>query len=341
MKKALVASLLIHAVAAGLAHGGDKAAWWNAEYHFRVPVTVGSLFQERQDALVRAKVDFAELLTRAAPGEKLDGNSVRVVEVSKDGKSAPVACRFISANGVSGHVCWIMAGKTATLAERTYMIYFDIAENGPKPKPEAADVPGADTMAGVNLVKNPGFEEPDPKDPNKAADWTFGKATADEACRTDEEARSGKYSLKIVTTEKQLVRSVYQYVPVEAGKKYLVRGWVKCPNYQKGAAGVWAWYVFDKPRHKEYGNYKTSAAGRVTGEWTQRSASWINIQIKKTKEQRKIPVLMPGTVKASISPSAYYGVMTLYLDDIEFIELGEKKSESVEVKLGEPEALKR
>jgi len=337
-RKAMLATLLNMALAAGLGFGADTAAWWDAEYRFRAPVTVGSLFQEREDALVRVKVNFAELLEQVAAGEKLDGNSIRVVEVGKDGKSSLVTSQFVSDDGLSGDLCWIMAGKTPTLTERQYMIYFDIARNGPKPKPAVAKVPGADAKPGANLVKDPGFEAPDPKDPKGAADWSFPKGKAsDAACRTDEEAHSGKYSLKLVTTEKELVRSIHQQVPVTAGKKYLVRGWVKCPDFQKGAAGVWAWYIFDKPRHKEYGNYKTSAAGRVTNEWTQLSASWINVQIRETGEQRKIPALLPGTVKASISPAAYYGAMTVYIDDVEFIELGAKKTEPMEVKLGAAE----
>ena len=332
--RTLILATLCLALAATVVLGAD--AWWNKDYHFRVEAKVNTLFQERENAVVRAKVNFAALLKQAGAAGKLDPNSIRVIDPTAKEKPV-VANKFITKDGAAGEVCWVLPGKVAALQERAYFIYFDTAANGPKEAPAPEDVL-ADAGAAGNLIKNPGFEEPDPKDPKGALGWNFGKGGAtDEVCRTDEQARSGKFCLKIVTTPEQMTRQISQIVPVKEGKKHLVRCWVKSPDFKKGAAGLWVWYQFDKPRHKEYGNYKTSAGGEVVPEWTQSSASWINIQDKKTKEQRRIPGLMPGTVKAAISPSAYYGAMTVYIDDLEFIELADKPTEPVEVKFGKSE----
>jgi len=332
--------LTIVAVAVLCTAVSADTAWWNADFHYRVEATVNTLFQERQDAVVRVEVDFSDLLRQAGADGKLDVNSVRVVDPSRKEESV-VPSKFLSEDGARGEVCWIVPGKLAPLTERTYRIYFDTDVNGPKKAPEEEEGLEEILSVGTNLIKNPGFEEPDPKNPKGAAHWDFGKeGPGDLVCRTEEEVHSGKYALKIVTTPEQLVKSVSQEVAAREGRKYLVRCWVKSPDYEKGAAGLWAWYRFDKPRHKEYGNYKTSAAGKVGPEWIQLSASWINVQIKETGEQRKIPALLPGTVGASICPSAYYGAMTVYLDDLEFIELPEKPTEPVEVTLGKPEMRK-
>ena len=314
------------------------AGWWNKEFHYRVPVTVNSLFQKRVDPVVIAEVDFAKLLKQTVSRGRLDPNSVRVVAV-RDGKAQVLPSRLLPAKGSAMHVCWVLPGKVAPLKESKLFIYFDIASNGPKPKPDLTDAPGADKLPGTNLVKNPGFEEPDLKNPKGAAHWTFPGKPSAMLCRTDEGAHSGKYCLKLDTTKDKKNRAIYQTVPVEAGKRYLVRCWIKCPNYKTGAAGAWVWYAFEKPRHKEYGNYKTSAGGKLSKAWTRVGASWINVYVKKTKEQRRIPGLLPGTVTANICPSAYYGAMTVYIDDVEFFELPDKKTEPVEVKLGKPERL--
>ena len=335
MKRATLAALLTLMLIASATAAEKAAAWWNHAFAFRASATVNTLFQKRRDALVKVKVDFAGLMKKAGAAGEFDPSSIRVVAADT---GEVVDSQFISQDGVAGRLCWILSGKSPALAERTFHIYFDIAAHGPRPKPKPVKIPG--TNVGVNLVKNPGFEEADPKDPRAAAGWELARGASDSVCRTDEQAHSGKYSLKLVTTPKQRVRTGgAQRVPVAAGRKYLVRAWVKCEKFDEGGAGVWAWYQFDnKARHKEFGNYKTSAVGRPSTEWTQVATSRIQVQVMATKEQHRIDGLLPGTVAAIVSPGAYYGTMVVYIDDVEFIELSERKTEPVEVLLGAPES---
>jgi hypothetical protein len=262
-----------------------------------------------------------------------------VVEVDTQGKAALCPSQFNASSTGAGELCWTMAGKTPSLAERRYFIYFDTSNHGLKPKPEGGKVPGADAPRDGNLVKNAGFEDPDPADERRAALWDFGKLPPESACRTSEGAHSGKFSLKIVSTpDPRAAIAIAQRVPVKAGKRYLVRAWVKFRKYEGGTAGVWVWYGFDRPQ-KDYGNYKTSAGGRGLEEWTRVAANFINVYDARTKENRHILELLPDTTYASISPSAYYGEMTVYIDDVEFIEQGSAPpSEPPEVTFGPCEA---
>jgi len=188
----------------------------------------------------------------------------------------------------------------------------------------AADQAGpAKPAAPVNLVRNPGFEAPDPKDPQKAEHWNFGKNTAEWACRTDEDAHSGKYCLKLSATEEKAhyATEVGQMVKLEPGKKYLIRCWAKYKERESGALAITAWYYFAAP-NKHYGNCKSQINLNPKRKgWQQLSTTYINVYDAKTKKNGPLKQLLPGTVAARIGAAAYYGKMTVYFDDIEFIEL--------------------
>jgi len=328
---------LVFACAAAPGATPDRAPWWDDAYHYRMAVTVNSLFWERKDVLVRAKVDFLEQLVKIKVLDRLALNSIRVVEAGEQEKGRLLPSQFNTTDHASGDVCWVLKGKTPPLTERRYFIYFDTLEHGLKPKPAFGKVPGADRPAAGNRVRNPGFEEPDPADARRAVHWDFGEIPLEGACRTDEDAHSGRYCLKLDTHRGgSRTVSISQRVPAQEGKKYLVRGWIKYKAHQSGTAGVWAWYDFAKPQHA-YGNYKTSASMRGVKEWMPVSASWINVYNQRLKQNLKIPATLPGTKSARVSPSAYYGQMTVYLDDVAFIELDRDALAPVEVTVGEVE----
>jgi hypothetical protein len=314
------------------ASGDDTAAPVRGRYV--LPVTVNTLFNERDDAPVRVTIDFAALLEQAAADAAVDDRSICVVRSGATGE-AVVPSRFVSTGGGRGDVCWTLSGHVGVLQTRRFLICFDTLDVATAPASAAAPAV-AGSGAAANLIVNPGFEDAAGGDPRVPAGWRLGKDGASAAlCRTSSDARSGRYCLKLVTTPDRLTRQVAQLapVPVRAGKRYLLRCWIKSPDFERGAAGAWAWYLFGTGR-PAYSNYKTTAGGKPGTEWTQYSASWINIHVKADSEQRRLPGLLPDTRHARIEVGAYYGAMTLYIDDVSFIELADRQAEPVEVTLG-------
>ena len=324
MRRLMMTSMLLACAACA----AEPATWWNADFAYRLSVTVSTLFWARTDGVARAKVDFDALLKAAG---QLDPNSIRVVDADN---------RVTSSQVVDGELRWVMKGKQPALTELRYHVYFDALAHGPKPA--SAQVAGEELALNVNPVKNASFEKPDPADAKRAADWDFHKHTPATACRSDEDAHSGRYCLRIDTrnVKQPAVSSISQLVPAEAGKVYLVRGWVKFKAYDRGAAGVWAWYRFAE-HQKRYGNYKTCASGKGATEWLQVRACRMNVFDRNRNENTLISATLPGTTSAKIAPGACYGDMIVYIDDVEFVELDREANRPLEVTLGQVEARPR
>ena len=135
---------------------GAKYEWWSSNWTFRVPLTVNSTYINRTDFSIKIEVNFTEYLNNPNlnVGE-LDVNSIRVVEyeeassgfaamyITNDSYSdirkyllpsrfIPTKDEFDATNNATGIVWLEMPGFSETNANRTFMVYFDSIENGPK-----------------------------------------------------------------------------------------------------------------------------------------------------------------------------------------------------------------
>jgi uncharacterized repeat protein (TIGR02543 family) len=131
---------------------GGQSNWWNANWNYRIPVTVSADGTQRKNKPAEVFIDFDKEIVKTSPGAKLDPNSVRVVEVDADGNliDADVAFQFDVASTLNpnfdpdkpsnafcdveqpgkGTVTFIMKGTTGPNAQRTYHVYFDIIGKG-------------------------------------------------------------------------------------------------------------------------------------------------------------------------------------------------------------------
>ncbi len=135
---------------------GAKYEWWSSNWTYRVPLAVNSTYINRTDFSIKIKVNFTEYLNNPElnVGE-LDVNSIRVVEyeeasagfaemfVSNDSYSdlrkyivssrfIPTKDEFDAIDNATGIVWFEMSGLSESNANRTFMVYFDTIENGPK-----------------------------------------------------------------------------------------------------------------------------------------------------------------------------------------------------------------
>ena len=114
---------------AGALSGLQSSAWWRADWHYRIKVEVQSGRFERNDEPVELTVNFESLLSQSGISGTLDTNSLRVIDQDKTPRE--VLSQFEPA---SGELIWL-TGRMGAETSRTFYIYFDILENGPKPPP--------------------------------------------------------------------------------------------------------------------------------------------------------------------------------------------------------------
>ncbi len=108
--------------------------WWNSEWGFRVPVTVGAAGYERFDKPVEAAVNFTQMLSTFGQTGSFDEKTIRVVEVDSQGNviKADIPYQFDkdpdydASTKASGTVVFLMEGTTAANATRRYQIFFDL-----------------------------------------------------------------------------------------------------------------------------------------------------------------------------------------------------------------------
>jgi hypothetical protein len=111
----------------------QASAWWNPDWHHRIRVEAYSGRYDRADEPVELKADFATIFSRLGITGTLDPNSIRVVDQS--GSASEVTSQFEPA---SGEIIWLSGGMEAE-ASRTFYVYFDTLENGPKQPPSYFD----------------------------------------------------------------------------------------------------------------------------------------------------------------------------------------------------------
>jgi hypothetical protein len=116
--------------------------WWDADWCFRVPITVDTGSYDRTDEPIEHVKNFTtEMTDLGLTGATFDINSVRVVEYTVAGdligevpsQFDPDAAYDATTNAV-GTVIWIMDGTTAASTSRHYYVYFDTTDD-PKAAP--------------------------------------------------------------------------------------------------------------------------------------------------------------------------------------------------------------
>ncbi|QEE17079.1 FG-GAP repeat domain-containing protein [Promethearchaeum syntrophicum] len=135
---------------------GAKYEWWSSKWTCRIPLAVNSTNINRTDFSMKIDVNFTEYLNNPKlNGGELDVNSIRVVEYEEpssgfaamfitndsysDIRKYLVPSRFIpmkddfdGVNNATGTIWLEMPGFSESNANRTFMVYFDSIENGPK-----------------------------------------------------------------------------------------------------------------------------------------------------------------------------------------------------------------
>lgn len=310
--KGLIAALLCLVGGVAAAEGN----WWNAEWHYRMPVTVDSGMFERTDYLVRVPLDLKKLAADAEIGTGVDVASLRVVELDADtGKTKEIPSIFRKNSdffrGVKeeGSLTWQMAGKTPTLTQRFYYLYLDAKGSG-KTAPSYAAIPGADEVVGENLIPNSSFEEVDAK--NQPVGWSAIGITAKTVGSgevTDKEAHTGKRSLYI--SKPALAGDGYKYIyggwvpsiKAKPGRKYELSGWIKATG--TGQQCMQMGFVNDKGQYTKEHIY-VMPAGSGAHDWKRASA---------------VATAPPESCKMFVQVHLYKAQGEVYYDDVEIREI--------------------
>ncbi len=286
--------------------------WLDAGYNYRVTITVDAGFYDRTDCLVRLPLRIDEWAGRKAEVH----DALRLYEVTKKGKLIAETPAALSADG--SELRWIVSGRTECLSKRYYQLYFDTAASAPR-LPDYSNAPPE--PAPLNLLLNPGFEQASPTDPRQAAGWTFHGGPDLIVERSDEQAHTGRYSLKVVNhrggnTAASASQFVAQLLP---GKRYLVSGWVKIVECESGSATVTTWYSARKGERLP-GNYKSQAGTRGVCDWLKIETTRIVYYDAEHKEHVYPPVTLQCTGGGRFEIACCYGILTAYFDDLRLVE---------------------
>lgn len=107
--------------------------WWNAQWHYRLPVAAGANGFTRTNKVVNFPVNFTTVLDSLGSSGPFNDQSVRVIEVDGSGDAIdtstvfqfdhdPTYDPFTNANGT---VVVIMSGTTNPASTRNFHVYFD------------------------------------------------------------------------------------------------------------------------------------------------------------------------------------------------------------------------
>lgn len=312
------------------------AKWWNNDYRYRVAIIVNSWMYERKDCLIRQVINFTELLTDLAVQGTFDNNSIRVVEYNpemnvkeevpsqfnKDREFSPTA-------KAKGTLVWMLGGITPTLSQRYYYIYFDIVENGLKPALTYLRIPEVDKVPIRNLVSNPGFEIANKNRPKWPMGWNAHTREASPGSNrrllTDEEAHTGKYSVKCISDVPKGDNGFEtDYFSIKPNKKYLISFWAKVVDTNRGYGAVGFLQFYDKDKRHLGWKKRIQVANRGTYDWAKLIVSGISPS---------------GAYYGKMQIFSSYGKSTAYFDDVEVREVVKDEMALFEVEMGAAERI--
>lgn len=108
--------------------------WWDANFDYRVLITLGGNGYDRTDKPAEVAINFTTLLNAAGQTAAFDPDSIRVVEINSTGQVMDGAVPFqfdraLDYNSKSkavGELVFLMRGTTPAAGERFYHVYFDV-----------------------------------------------------------------------------------------------------------------------------------------------------------------------------------------------------------------------
>ena len=224
----------------------EPAEWWNDDWHYRVPVTVASGLYDRTDCLASVPLALAAMAKQAGIAKGIDADSLRIVEVT-DGRAReiPSAYRKHNRGGRSGTLIWQLSGKTPSLSERCYQVYFDSLGSGRQP-PRYPPIPGAEVVSGENIVPNSSFEEV--AEDGQPVGWRrigVTKDTIGSARASREHVRTGVHSLCITKPDDEGKSYMYSChgwrtpIPAKPNAKYRLRAWTRATGKSQHCIGFY------------------------------------------------------------------------------------------------------
>ena len=116
-----------------------NAEWWNTSWHYRMRLEINSTQYNRTDWPIERLMNFTDFV----PSGTFDENSTRVFEYLPNGSILyEVPSQFDkeddydASSNAMGTLAFIMNGTTSPNTQRIYYVYYDVMENGAKPKQE-------------------------------------------------------------------------------------------------------------------------------------------------------------------------------------------------------------
>ncbi len=152
---------------------GTEGNWWNGEWHWRVPVSLGYNASDLPaGTIVQVPVDFEDKLKQMGVADPdLDEKSIRVVSYDRATNAFTLISSgntqyndlyynnvFDGANNGRGDVRFRLETSLAANTSRIYYIYFDTTDNGTKPA--WGTTLGGGTATKYNNVRLPTFVDP-------------------------------------------------------------------------------------------------------------------------------------------------------------------------------------
>jgi hypothetical protein len=120
---------------------GHAADWWSPCWSFRAPVRVRVAASAHLPLIVSARVSASQVLRAAGAAGRVDANSVRVIEVGDKGAAVAMLPAVAQADADLS-VSWEVMPSSLWRGERSYHIYFDTVETGPRAS-QPVGVPGS------------------------------------------------------------------------------------------------------------------------------------------------------------------------------------------------------
>jgi hypothetical protein len=217
------------------------------------------------------------------------------------------------------------------MAQETFFIYFDVLREAPKAAVHCPLDP-----AEANLIFNPSFDIPDPKDPTRPAGWEYYLPPGRENGSIEwvtEMAHSGQHCMKVVQM-KAPGCGMLQWIKVRPNRRYALSAWVKsveAENHGGGAmALVQAWF-FAAGRGPvpgtEDGVKNSRKLSAELNEPAGGKTPWVHISSAAGRR------LLPGTGAAQINIGPYgNGHVMFYVADLELRDITDGEPPTVRVK---------
>lgn len=327
----------------------DGKPWLFPDIRLRVPVTVKAGIYPRKDALARWQVDFTSLLKAGGATGRVDPYSIRVAAEDEKGEQKEVPCSFLPAEGLdrvtaaSGELVWQMPGQMEALESRPFWVYFDTVGAAPRKPTHYPPIPGADKRP-ENAVRNPGFEQADPNDGTKPAEWVKNEISSPVKSKgtieiVHEPVHSGKNALKIHCTEGNLFGCRQEKIPMKPNALYRIGVWARSEPTKPGEEmmmyiSAWLSQADGKPVSTPQTRFDVSDSPP--------SDRWKALKKLGLYPYRSNIPTPPDTAYCQININLYgdaqrgrTAIGTAYIDDVEVIEVRpEDKVPPVEVEAG-------